>query len=95
MTLKEKTGMNEAIITGTGEISGNKVCIGIMDFAFMGGSMGTAIGEKVTRLIEKAIKSYRAAVNMRPDNDEYKLVFIQVLEDYISDIRKDDLLEAV
>lgn len=54
---KEKTGLNEAIITGTGEISGNKVCIGIMDFAFMGGSMGTALGEKVTRLIEKAIKS--------------------------------------
>ncbi len=54
---KEKTGLNEAIITGVGEICSNKVCIGIMDFAFMGGSMGSAIGEKVTRLIEKAIKS--------------------------------------
>ena len=44
---------------------------------------------------EKAIKSYRAAVNMRPENDEYKLVFIQVLEDYIAELRKGDLLEAV
>ena len=45
--------------------------------------------------IERAIHSYRAAVNMRPENDEYKLVFIQVLEDYIKDARKGDLIEAV
>ena len=44
---------------------------------------------------EKAIQAYRAAVNMRPENDEYKLVFIQVLEDYINETRKGDLLEAV
>ena len=42
--------------------------------------------------IERSIFSYRAAVNLRPENDEYKLVFIQVLEDYISDSRKDDLV---
>ena len=45
--------------------------------------------------IERAIQSYRAAVNMRPENDEYKLVFIQVLEDYISELRKGDLVEAI
>ena len=45
--------------------------------------------------VEKAINSYRAAVTMRPENDEYKLVFIQVLEDYIKESRKDELLEAV
>ena len=45
--------------------------------------------------IERAIQSYRAAVNMRPENDEYKLVFIQVLEDYINEVRKDDLIEAI
>ena len=45
--------------------------------------------------VERALNSYRAAVNMRPENDEYKLVFIQVLEDYIAEARKDDLLEAV
>ena len=45
--------------------------------------------------VERAINSYRAAVNMRPENDEYKLVFIQVLEDYISELRKGDLIDAV
>ena len=39
--------------------------------------------------IERSIFSYRAAVNLRPENDEYKLVFIQVLEDYIKEQRKD------
>ena len=33
-----------------------------------------------------------AAVNMRPENDEYKLVFIQVLDDFIEDYRKDDIV---
>ena len=42
--------------------------------------------------IERSIFSYRAAVNLRPENDEYKLVFIQVLEDYINDARKGDLV---
>ena len=44
--------------------------------------------------IERSIYSYRAAVNMRPENDEYKLVFIQVLEDFIKDYRKDDIVAA-
>lgn len=35
-----------------------------------------------------------AAVNMRPENDEYKLVFIQVLDDFIEDYRKDDIIAA-
>ena len=42
--------------------------------------------------IERSIYSYRAAVNMRPENDEYKLVFIQVLEDYIEQQRKGDIV---
>ena len=42
--------------------------------------------------IERSIYSYRAAVNMRPENDEYKLVFIQVLDDFIEDYRKDDIV---
>ena len=42
--------------------------------------------------IERSIYSYRAAVNLRPENDEYKLVFIQVLEDYIDEARKGDLV---
>ena len=42
--------------------------------------------------VERSIYSYRAAVNLRPENDEYKLVFIQVLEDYINEARKSDLV---
>ena len=41
---------------------------------------------------ERSLYSYRAAVNLRPENDEYKLVFIQVLKDYIEEQRKGDLV---
>jgi len=53
---QEKTGLNDAVITGIATIEGHKVATAIMDFDFMGGSMGSVVGEKVTRLIEKAIE---------------------------------------
>lgn len=52
----EKTGLDEAVITGIAEINGNKVATAIMDFDYMGGSMGSVVGERVTRIIEKAIE---------------------------------------
>lgn len=51
-----KTGMDDAVITGIATIDGHKVATAIMDFDFMGGSMGSVVGEKVTRIIEKAIE---------------------------------------
>lgn len=51
-----KTGMNDAVISGIGTINGHKVATAVMDFDFMGGSMGSVVGEKVTRIIEKAIE---------------------------------------
>lgn len=51
-----KTGLDEAVITGIGEIKGNKVATAVMDFEYMGGSMGSVVGEKVTRMMEAAIK---------------------------------------
>ena len=42
--------------------------------------------------VERSINSYRAAVNLRPENDEYKLVFIQVLEDFLKDSREGDIV---
>jgi len=51
---REKTGLPEAVITGTGVLGGRRVAIGVMDFRFIGGSMGSAVGEKVTRLTELA-----------------------------------------
>lgn len=52
----EKTGMDEAVITGIADIEGHKTAVAVMDFDYMGGSMGSVVGEKVTRIIEKAIE---------------------------------------
>ena len=52
----KKTGLDEAVITGIGEINGHKAALAIMDFDYMGGSMGSVVGEKVTRIMEKAIE---------------------------------------
>ncbi|MEO5351420.1 MAG: acetyl-CoA carboxylase carboxyl transferase subunit beta, partial [Magnetococcus sp. YQC-3] len=49
---EKKTGLKEAVLTGTAEMGGVAVAIGIMDFSYMGGSMGSVVGEKLTRLIE-------------------------------------------
>lgn len=52
---QKKTKLNEAVISGIGSIEGLKVSIAIMDFNFLGGSMGTVVGEKITKSIERAI----------------------------------------
>ncbi len=49
-----KTGLLDAVQTGIGNIEAEPVALGVMDFRFMGGSMGSVVGEKLTRLIEKA-----------------------------------------
>ncbi|MDX8359310.1 MULTISPECIES: acetyl-CoA carboxylase, carboxyltransferase subunit beta [Bacillaceae] len=51
-----KTGLNEGIVTGEGEISGFKTVIAVMDSHFRMGSMGSVIGEKITLAIEKAME---------------------------------------
>lgn len=53
---QEKTGLDEAVITGLAAIEGHRIATAVMDFDFMGGSMGSVVGEKVTRIIEKAIE---------------------------------------
>nr|QWY86366.1 acetyl-CoA carboxylase beta subunit [Guibourtia ehie] len=55
---QRKTGLTEAVQTGTGQINGIPVSIGVMDFQFMGGSMGSVVGEKITRLIEYAANQF-------------------------------------
>jgi len=54
---KKKTGHNDAIIVGTAKIAEKQLNVGIMDFAFMGGSMGSVVGEKVVLLIEDALQN--------------------------------------
>lgn len=51
---REKTSLNEAVVTGEGTINGFKVVIAVMDASFRMGSMGSVVGEKITRAIEKA-----------------------------------------
>nr|YP_009942853.1 acetyl-CoA carboxylase carboxyltransferase beta [Pseudowintera colorata]QOD40360.1 acetyl-CoA carboxylase carboxyltransferase beta [Pseudowintera colorata] len=51
---QRNTGLTEAVQTGIGQLNGIPIAIGVMDFEFMGGSMGSVVGEKITRLIEYA-----------------------------------------
>nr|QVX29591.1 acetyl-CoA carboxylase carboxyltransferase beta subunit [Pterodon abruptus] len=55
---QRKTGLTEAVQTGTGQLNGIPVAIGIMDFQFIGGSMGSVVGEKITRLVEYATNQF-------------------------------------
>ena len=52
----DKTGLDDAVITGIASIKGNRLATAVMDFDFMGGSMGSVVGEKISRIIEKAIE---------------------------------------
>ena len=54
--LEQKTGLNEAVITGICKIKGHRVVLGVMDSRFMMASMGSVVGEKITRAIELATK---------------------------------------
>jgi acetyl-CoA carboxylase carboxyl transferase beta subunit/acetyl-CoA carboxylase carboxyl transferase alpha subunit len=51
---QKRTGLNEAVIIGTGRVAGHALALAVMDFHFIGGSMGSVVGEKVTRAIELA-----------------------------------------
>jgi len=53
---KEKTSREEAALVGTCQIHGNPICLGIMDFSYMGGSMGSVVGEKLTSIMEYSLE---------------------------------------
>jgi acetyl-CoA carboxylase carboxyl transferase subunit beta len=61
-SMQENSGMLDALVTGTGEVGGHPVVVCAMELSFIGGSMGTVVGEKITRAIELAIKSRAALV---------------------------------
>ena len=56
------TGLPEAVITARGKVGSHRVYAGAMDMNFIGGSMGSAVGEKITRLIERAIGDRGAVI---------------------------------
>ena len=57
-----KSGETESIVMGSAEIGGHKVMLGVMDFSFMGGSLGTGTGERIVRACERAIAERRGLV---------------------------------
>jgi acetyl-CoA carboxylase carboxyl transferase subunit beta len=59
---KKSSGLEEAIVSGKGKVGGHLVFAGAMDMSFIGGSMGSAVGEKITRLVERAIKLRGAVI---------------------------------
>jgi acetyl-CoA carboxylase carboxyl transferase subunit beta len=59
---KRSSGLPEAIVSGSGKVGGHIVYAGAMDMSFIGGSMGSAVGEKITRLIERALENKGAVV---------------------------------
>ena len=57
-----KTGETESVVVGTCAIGGHKAMLGVMDFAFMGGSLGTGAGERIARACEQAVAERRPLV---------------------------------
>jgi acetyl-CoA carboxylase carboxyl transferase subunit beta len=51
---RRAAGRNDAVVVGSGKIAGQRAAVGVMDFGFMGGSMGIAVGEKLARLFDYA-----------------------------------------
>lgn len=61
-SLREKTQLNDAVLSGKLTIDGKPAMIAVMDFKFFAGSMGSVVGEKITRAIETAIKEKRGMI---------------------------------
>lgn len=59
---KGSSGLPEAIVSGGGKVGGHQVYAGAMDMSFIGGSMGSAVGEKITRLIERGLENKGAVI---------------------------------
>jgi acetyl-CoA carboxylase carboxyl transferase subunit beta len=61
-TSRKNLGENEAFLAGMGRLDGHPVSVGVFNFEFMGGSMGSVVGEKVTRVFERAHENRCAAL---------------------------------
>lgn len=60
--LREKTQLNDAVVTGSLTVDGQPTMIAVMDFKFFAGSMGSVVGEKITRAVEQATREKRAMI---------------------------------
>ena len=59
---REKTGLKDAVVTGFGRLSGHEIGLAVMDFNFLAATMGSAVGEKITRLVERGTKAGRPII---------------------------------
>lgn len=59
---QHKTGLKDAFVTGSCDILGVPAMIGVFDFSFLGGSLGSVVGEKIARMIEKAIDEKKGVI---------------------------------
>lgn len=59
---EKNTGAHSGVVSGTGEIKGNKVSLAVMDFRFIGGSMGSVEGEKIARVLKRALTNRIPAI---------------------------------
>ncbi len=57
-----KTGLNDAIVSGTGTVGGHPTSIAAMDFSYIGGSMGSVVGETISRAVRRAVDEDRACL---------------------------------
>ena len=57
---QKKTALKDAVVTGICKIGEDRAALGVMDFSFLGGSMGSVVGEKLTRLIERATEDRKS-----------------------------------
>jgi acetyl-CoA carboxylase carboxyl transferase subunit beta len=61
-TYQEKTGVKDAVLTGSGKLDNRTVALAVMDFSFLAATMGSVVGEKITRLIERGTKERRPVI---------------------------------
>ena len=59
---KKKTGFKDAVTCGAAKLNGRDIGLGVMDFSFLGASMGSVVGEKITRLIERCTAEKRPCI---------------------------------
>lgn len=60
--LRAKTGLDDAVVTGRLSVGGSRAMIAVMDFKYFAGSMGSVVGEKITRAVETAIAERRGMI---------------------------------
>lgn len=96
--LQDKCGISEAVVTGIGKIGGYAAAIAVMDSRFMMASMGSVVGEKITRTIETAIKEripliiFTASGGARMQEGMYSLMQMAKISGALARLNKEGLL---